>query len=348
MFNIFKKKDKVVISLTSSPKEPKESEKLEESKKYIRHKGISLLSLPDNYIVLDLETTGYNPHFDEIIEVACIRYSGSEKIDSFHSYVQPTPYGDDSIHYVDDFITKLTGITDDMLVTAPKFKDIANELYDYLGDSVIVGHNVNFDINFLYDNFLKCLGCEFKNDYLDTMRLSRIALPDLPHHRLKDLKEYFSIDGVQHRALNDCQITHTVLSKLLDYIQENNVDLERYLHPKRFDLTSLTGDVTLNDPSNPLYGKHCVFTGKLQRFVRKDAAQIVCNIGGCCDNSVTKKTNFLIIGGLDDIPLVKDGKSTKMKKAEKLILDGQDLKILSESTFYDLIEDSIKLIHKIK
>lgn len=342
MFNIFKKKDKVVISLTSSPKEPKESEKLEESKKYIRHKGISLLSLPDNYIVLDLETTGYNPHFDEIIEVACIRYSGSEKIDSFHSYVQPTPYGDDSIHYVDDFITKLTGITDDMLVTAPKFKDIANELYDYLGDSVIVGHNVNFDINFLYDNFLKCLGCEFKNGYLDTMRLSRIALPDLPHHRLKDLKEYFSIDGVQHRALNDCQITHTVLSKLLDYIQENNVDLERYLHPKRFDLTSLTGDVTLNDPSNPLYGKHCVFTGKLQRFVRKDAAQIVCNIGGCCDNSVTKKTNFLIIGGLDDIPLVKDGKSTKMKKAEKLILDGQDLKILSESTFYDLIEDSIK------
>lgn len=342
MFNIFKKKDKVVISLTSSPKEPKESEKLEESKKYIRHKGISLLSLPDNYIILDLETTGYNPHFDEIIEVACIRYSGSEKIDSFHSYVQPTPYGDDSIHYVDDFITKLTGITDDMLVTAPKFKDIANELYDYLGDSVIVGHNVNFDINFLYDNFLKCLGCEFKNDYLDTMRLSRIALPDLPHHRLKDLKEYFSIDGVQHRALNDCQITHTVLSKLLDYIQENNVDLERYLHPKRFDLTSLTGDVTLNDPSNPLYGKHCVFTGKLQRFVRKDAAQIVCNIGGCCDNSVTKKTNFLIIGGLDDIPLVKDGKSTKMKKAEKLILDGQDLKILSESTFYDLIEDSIK------
>lgn len=342
MFNIFKKKDKVVISLTSSPKEPKESEKLEESKKYIRHKGISLLSLPDNYIVLDLETTGYNPHFDEIIEVARIRYSGSEKIDSFHSYVQPTPYGDDSIHYVDDFITKLTGITDDMLVTAPKFKDIANELYDYLGDSVIVGHNVNFDINFLYDNFLKCLGCEFKNDYLDTMRLSRIALPDLPHHRLKDLKEYFSIDGVQHRALNDCQITHTVLSKLLDYIQENNVDLERYLHPKRFDLTSLTGDVTLNDPSNPLYGKHCVFTGKLQRFVRKDAAQIVCNIGGCCDNSVTKKTNFLIIGGLDDIPLVKDGKSTKMKKAEKLILDGQDLKILSESTFYDLIEDSIK------
>lgn len=332
--NVFANKGKIEISATPSHIEEKKS---------IRQKGSSLLSLPNNYIVLDLETTGYNPRFDEIIEVACIRYSGSKKIDTFHSYVQPEPYEDgkdDSMHYVDDFITELTGISDDMLANAPKFKDIANDLYDYLGDSVIVGHNVNFDINFLYDNFLECLGCEFKNDYLDTMRLSRIALPDLPHHCLKDLKKYFSIDGIQHRALNDCQITNTVLSNLLDYIQENNIDLKRYQHSKNFDLSSLTGDVTLNDPSNPLYGKHCVFTGKLQRFVRKDAAQIVCNIGGFCDNNVTKKTNFLIIGGLDDSPVVKDGKSTKMKKAEKLILDGQDLKILSESTFYDLIEDS--------
>lgn len=332
--NVFANKGKIEISATPSHIEEKKS---------IRHKGSSLLSLPNNYIVLDLETTGYNPRFDEIIEVACIRYSGSKKIDTFHSYVQPEPYEDskdDSMHYVDDFITELTGISDDMLANAPKFKDIANDLYDYLGDSVIVGHNVNFDINFLYDNFLECLGCEFKNDYLDTMRLSRIALPDLPHHCLKDLKKYFSIDGIQHRALNDCQITNTVLSNLLDYIQENNIDLKRYQHSKNFDLSSLTGDVTLNDPSNPLYGKHCVFTGKLQRFVRKDAAQIVCNIGDFCDNNVTKKTNFLIIGGLDDSPVVKDGKSTKMKKAEKLILDGQDLKILSESTFYDLIEDS--------
>lgn len=314
---------------------------VEEYEKHTRHKGISLLSLPSDYIVLDLETTGYNPSFDEIIEVACIRYSESEKIDTFHSYVQPTPYedDDDSIHYVGEFITEFTGITDDMLVNAPKFEDIAKDLYDYLGNSVIIGHNINFDINFLYDNFLNCLGIEFGNDYLDTMRLSRIALPDLPHHRLKDLKEYFSIDGIQHRALNDCQITHAVLFKLLNYIQENNIDLKRHRHHKNFDLSSLTGDVTLNDPSHPLYGKHCVFTGKLERFARKDAAQIVCNIGGFCDNNVTKKTNFLIIGGLDDNPLVKGGKSTKIKKAEKLILDGQDLKVLSESTFYDLIED---------
>ena len=125
MFSISMNKYAITLSMTSSH---------EDGKKYTRHKGSSLLSLPDNYIILDLETTGYNPRFDEIIEVACIRYAGSEKIDTFHSYVQPTPYEDDeddSIHYVDDFITELTGISDDMLANAPKFKDIAKDLYDY-------------------------------------------------------------------------------------------------------------------------------------------------------------------------------------------------------------------------
>lgn len=76
MFNISINKDVIELSITPPH---------EEAKKRIRHKGSSLLSLPDNYIVLDLETTGYNPRFDEIIEVPCIRYSGSEKIDTFRS-----------------------------------------------------------------------------------------------------------------------------------------------------------------------------------------------------------------------------------------------------------------------
>ena len=80
MFNIFANKDKIEISATPSHIE---------DKKRIRHKGSSLLSLPNNYIVLDLETTGYNPRFDEIIEVACIRYSGSEKIDTLLNFVTP-------------------------------------------------------------------------------------------------------------------------------------------------------------------------------------------------------------------------------------------------------------------
>ncbi len=306
-----------------------------------RNKGQSLLTLPESYVVLDLETTGLNPSFDEIIEVACIRFVNGKKIDTFHSYVQPEPFTeeDGNILYVDDFITELTGITNEMLQNAPKFQDIAAQLFQYLDGAFIVGHNVNFDINFLYDNFTSALGKAFSNDYLDTMRLARIVLPELQHHRLKDLCKEFEISETQHRAMNDCEITQIVLSRLLAIVEEKKIDLSVYKAYHKVSLASLKGNVALNDKTHPFYGKHCVFTGTLKKFLRKDAAQIVCNIGGTCDDNVTKKTNFLIIGGLEDNPMVKDGKSGKMKKAEALILKGQDLQIISEETFYDLLSD---------
>lgn len=147
-----------------------------------REKGKSILSVPSEYVVLDLETTGLDAHFDNIIEIACMHINDGEIVNTFHTYVKPPllEYFDGSRHYVDSFITKLTGITDDMLKDAPTFDDIAKKLYGFIGQSVIVGHNVNFDINFLYDNFLKSLNIPFQNDFVDTMRIARIILPELP------------------------------------------------------------------------------------------------------------------------------------------------------------------------
>lgn len=320
--------------LTISDSEPSQQRK--------REKGHSLLVVPSDYIILDLETTGLNSSFDSIIEVACMHMTDGKEISNFHSYVRPTPFiGDDEQkHYVDEFITELTGITDAMLEDAPTFQDIANSLLDFIGNSVIVGHNVNFDINFLYDNFLKTVKLKFNNDFVDTMRLSRIILPELPHHRLKDLAKLFEISDTQHRAMNDCKITQAILENLLKISDEKHIDLTAYKRHHKIDLSTLTcTDVSLNDVSHIFYNKNCVFTGKLQKYVRKEASQIICNIGGHCENTVTKNTNFLIIGGLDDNPPVKGGKSVKMKRAEKLISEGQDLQIISETTFYDLLND---------
>lgn len=82
--------------------------------------------------------------------------------------------------------------------------------------------------------------------------------------------------------------------------------------------------------------KHCVFTGKLEKMIRKDAMQLVVNVGGILDNSVTKKTNYLILGNNDYCSSIKDGKSSKHKKAEKYKLEGQDIEIIDEDTFYNL------------
>ncbi|PTJ09351.1 BRCT domain-containing protein, partial [Staphylococcus simulans] len=90
-----------------------------------------------------------------------------------------------------------------------------------------------------------------------------------------------------------------------------------------------------------LYDKVCVLTGKLEYMTRKEAMQTIADIGGINANGVTKKTNYLILGNFDYSTNVKGNKSAKLRKAEKYILEGQDLQILSENVFYDLI--SIKI-----
>ena len=300
-----------------------------------RKKGSSLLQLPTDYTVIDLETTGLDPQYDHIIEVAAVKVRNCEEVSHYSSLVQPPAQDDDGqTYYVDDFITDLTGITNDMLASAPTFEHIKNDLWQFLDGELLIGHNVNFDINFLYDNFAQ-YGLTFQNNFVDTMRLSRRALPGLPHHRLKDLCEYFHIAGEFHRAAGDVAMTMQVLQRLAEYIKANNISLIK--HRPSTDLRQLQADGSGN-PDHPLYGQHCVFTGKLSRFERKQAAQMVVNVGGFCDNNVVKTTNFLVVGSFDYVSNVKGNKSTKIKKAEKLILAGQDLHIISENTFYDMMD----------
>ncbi|MEG0830464.1 MAG: 3'-5' exonuclease, partial [Anaerovoracaceae bacterium] len=78
-----------------------------------------------------------------------------------------------------DFPSELTGITNKMLEQAPPLASVLSEFQNFIGNSTLVGHNANFDINFLYDAFLECLGTELKNNYIDTLRLARRLLPDL-------------------------------------------------------------------------------------------------------------------------------------------------------------------------
>ncbi len=304
-------------------------------------KGNSILCFPADYTVVDIETTGLEPCCDNIIEVACVKYRNNEEIARFESLVQPPPYIDDpgNIKYVDDFIIAHTGITNEMLTLAPKFDAIAGAVYEFLRGEILVGHNVNFDINFLLEQFCWGFQLPLQNDFVDTLRLSRRLLPEMPHHRLCDLMEHFGIVGTLHRSLNDCLITQQVLRKLYEVAVSKGIDITKKsaFKAKSLDLRTLQCENPSPDTTGIFFDKYCVFTGTLERFVRKEAAQIVANLGGHCENNVTKNTNFLIVGGMRS-SLVKDGKSSKMVKAEKLRRSGQKIQILSEETFCDLIE----------
>lgn len=294
-------------------------------------KGKSLTELVPDYTVIDIETTGLDPNFDEIIEVSAIRVRSHETVDTFSTLVKPT-------NEIDEFITELTGITNEMLESAPPIASVLPDFMLFLGSDILIGHNVNFDINFLYDEALYLQLSPLRNDFVDTMRLGRKLFPNMPNHKLATMAKELHIKQVTaHRALADCETTKAIYSAIIEYVNQNSIDWNFVFARHNLHASDIHAQTDHFDPDSPFLGKVCVFTGALERMVRKDAMQIVANLGGICADGVTAKTNFLILGNLDYASNIKDGKSSKQKKAESLILKGKDLTIISEEVFYDMI-----------
>lgn len=303
-------------------------------------KGRSLISFPPNFTVIDIETTGLDPSFDEIIEIGAIKIRGKNIVDKFSSLVKPQ-------QEISSFITDLTGITNEMVHDAPKISKVLPVILSFIENDIIVGHNVNFDINFLYDNACYYLDSFISNNFVDTMRLSRWLLKDLAHHRLIDISDHYSISSlITHRSLADCEITFNCYNALrqeaikqfgsekefIDFTSKSKRQL------KAKDIHSTICDF---DESHPFYKKVCAFTGKLEKMTRVQAMQEVVDLGGICNDGVNKSTNYLILGNFDYCSSIKDGKSSKHKKAEQLVIKGQDLLIISENVFYDMLSEEL-------
>lgn len=126
-------------------------------------KGKSVIDFPSTYTVLDIETTGLDPRYCEIIEISAMKYSSGQNIGTFSTLVKPS-------EPIDEYITSLTGITNDMLKNAPDIVETMQKFYNFVGSDLIVGYNVNFDINFLYDNLLNCHSLTLSNSFIDVMR----------------------------------------------------------------------------------------------------------------------------------------------------------------------------------
>lgn len=301
-----------------------------------REKGKNIISFPDDYVIIDIETTGLSTDWDSIIEVAALKVHNGEIINEYSSFVE---YNDD----LPEFITNLTGITNEMLVGAPSPQIVMKELSDFIGSDIIIGYNINFDINFLYDYFEEHLKSKLNNDYVDCMRMARKLYPENKHHRLKDMVDLFNIKvDTEHRALDDCKATKFVYDNIHTNIISKFNDEDKFIKlfaktSKNLNAKDITTTKTNFDETHPLYGKKCVFTGTLEKMVRQEAMQLVVDFGGEVQNKVTKETNYLILGNNDYCASIKGGKSNKQKKAEQLMLKGQDISVIPENVFYDMI-----------
>jgi DNA polymerase-3 subunit epsilon len=162
-----------------------------------------LLDFPLAFV--DLETTGANPAFDRVIEVGIVKVSGGRIEYEWSTLVEPGGP-------IPPVIQGFTGITNEMVRGAPRFADIADEVFDRIAGSLFVAHNARFDYGFLKNEF-KRLGMDFQPHVLCTVRLSRALYPEHHRHGLDALiaRHNLSCDA-RHRALGDARV-------LWDFVQ---------------------------------------------------------------------------------------------------------------------------------
>lgn len=157
------------------------------------------------FIVLDLETTGLSPDEDKIIEIAAIRCEDGRITDRYETLINPE-------RMISSRITEITGISNDMVIDAPVISDVIGELVEFLGDLVIVGHNVSFDYRFIA-KAAGDYGIRYKANGIDTFKLAKQYIEDIESRSLESLCTYFGINNIHHRAMADVMSTYDIFNR---------------------------------------------------------------------------------------------------------------------------------------
>lgn len=250
------------------------------------------------------------------------------------------------------------GITPEDTKDSPSFPEVWNEVYQYLKGKIVVAHNTSFDMYALRDAFNN-YNMEYPTfDYFCTLRIARYIIKGCYSYSLNVVLDYMNIqfEG-HHRADCDSLGCAKLLLKCLEIDGSTLEDLEnKYaFHRGKFDkdlfiphlaldkydpdssykrfIKNIQVDDSTADPSNYFYGKTVCFTGTCQYGVRKELLLKVAQVGGIPTDSVTAKTDILVVGQQDYRVVGDDGMSNKQEKAYKMLKAGKDIEILSETEF---------------
>ena len=175
-----------------------------------------ILQLPieeAEFSVVDVETTGLGPANNNIIEIGLVKIKNFKVIDRYNSFINPG-------RSIPPFITQFTGISNDDVYNAPFFEDLVKPLQDFLEDSVLVGHNLQFDLSFLRKEFNVCGVENYQPLQLCTLRLARRMLPNLKSRSLGNLATHLRLKNEDaHRAYADAEVTAKILHILVDQLK---------------------------------------------------------------------------------------------------------------------------------
>ncbi len=177
----------------------------------------------DSYVVFDIETTGFGPAKDRIIEIGAVKITGGEVVDRFSTFINP----DVPIPFE---IEQLTGINDGMVLEYPMIDAILPQFLNFCSDCALVAHNASFDVSFIAKK-AEDLGYPIDFTVIDTVGLARILLPDLSKYKLNHVAKALNVSlENHHRAVDDAGATAEIFLKFIGMLKEKGISCIDEIH----------------------------------------------------------------------------------------------------------------------
>lgn len=179
------------------------------------------------FCVFDLETTGGNHKSDKIIEIGMVQVDNLEVTKTKHFLINPEIK-------IPDFIQKLTSISQDDVADAPLIDDVMEEILEFMGDRILVAHNISFDVPFFNSVLRRMKKKEMENRGLCTNLMTRYLIPNLLNSNLNYMSKIFNIEhNKAHRALDDALASARLLLKYLDIYLDKGIKKINHLYYPR-------------------------------------------------------------------------------------------------------------------
>lgn len=282
------------------------------------------------FVVVDVETA--NPDFASICQIGVVLFMDGQVVDTWKTLVDP-----EDCFYVAN--VKVHGITPEIVEGAPTFQEIDAQVRRLFNGQIVVCHTA-FDRVSLSKSVGNYGLADYDCIWLDSARVGRRAWTQFARrgYSLPNFAQYLGIEYQAHDAAEDARAAGEILLRAID---ETGLSVEDWLvrveQPIFGESDYKASIVQTGNPYGPLAGELVVFTGALS-MTRKDAAKMAAEAGCEVGSGVTKKTTLLVVGELDVRVLVGHKKSSKQRKAEKLIEGGQALRIVTEPDFMRLVD----------
>lgn len=308
-----------------------------------------------DFIAIDFETANEHMNSACSIGIACV--DNFEIVEQKYYLIQPPN------NLYNPYNSELHGIFPDDTKDAPTFDVVWSEIEPLFHNCIVVAHNVRFDLTVLkscLDTYSITLP-DFK--YIDSIAISNRVIADKSYPKtLVDRAAYFNIPvEAHHNALNDAIVCAQIV--ISSVRTTNRKSLQTYCSSFRRRTTHMFSELkpmkdlpamshwntpikvsnpsssnVTNDSSNPLYGKNVVITGDFDSMTRTAAIQKITDVGGIVKSGVSSKIDYLIVGKQNLSVVGSDGLSSKERKAYELIKKGNNITVLHEQEFLNLIQ----------